>query len=204
MNYDTMKKLLKRYGFDDSDPLLEWINVGINSVETYHDWPFLQSMQDLQIVAGTADLVVPADFSRVMTLRDMSSDLKLQHHELAWWEQNITQPTTTGEPTDFVVWGGKNITVWPVPDTTTMLRLFYVRQIDEMDGGGTDVPDLPRALHYAVVQFAGAFALQMENEEDRAANAQAQAEAMCNRVWGKYSTSVSGESRRVVDTAGYC
>lgn len=202
MQLSELKTLLKRTGFSDSDPLSSWLNIGMNWVLDSRDWPFLIKLASDTVVAGTPAITLPTDFRRLITLKCVDTNNKLDPMEITEFEREISDPTVTGPPMLYLVFGDL-IDVYPTPDATYNMRLFYIKNIPALSLD-TDEPELPNSLHYAVVQAAATVALQAENEEERAQTAEQEFESTIARAWRSLSgASSSDEYRTVTDVMGY-
>lgn len=195
------KTALKRFGFDDSDPLLVWLNAGFHELEDAFAWPFLLVVADITLSAGTSLVTTPADFRKPHSIRNQTVGAKLRYVTISWFEREVDDATSTGPPEVYTMIG-EVIQVWPVPTEDTILRTVYQTKLDEMAADGAEMSG-PDAFHYPIVQKAAALALQAENEEERAKNADEQFLLAVNRLWGIYSTTEEDEPQQVVDVMGY-
>jgi hypothetical protein len=200
-----LKTALRRYGFDESDPLLTWLNAAyLNWVLAAYNWPFLEAAPYSMVASsGVATLVLPANADRIVTVKEQTHGEVLKYYERTKFEREIADHTVTGTPRYFTVTGLTGVELWPVPDISTNLRIVYLESRNELVDD-SDVPDCPANLHYAIVQAAAAIALQAENEEERAQTAEEQANNSINRVWSKYAGArTKGEDGTVTDAMGY-
>src|SRR5215831_11782059 len=97
-NLQLMIRLVERYGFDQSDPLTEVINMAMHEVEAADDWPFLEEVVLVNANPGTATLVLPTDFVKVITLRDTTHASKLKYWSRHQFALNIQDQTDPGQP----------------------------------------------------------------------------------------------------------
>lgn len=203
MQLTELQTLLKRYGFDDKDPITSWLNVGIDWVVDARNWPFLTEGTTVSLTAGNNGLTLPADARRLITAKCVETHNKLDPMERTEFERTIEDPTVTGPPQLYVATDLTALKVYPTPDASYTMRIFYVKNIDRLVNP-TDEPQLPVSLHYAIVQAAAAIALQAENEEERAQTAESQFENTIARTWGALSGPASqDEPRTVTDVMGY-
>jgi hypothetical protein len=83
------------------------------------------------------------------------------------------------------------------------MRVVYHSSRDELVND-TDVPEIPKELHYAIVQGAAAIALQAENEEERAQTAEDQFNKSVGRVWSRLAGPAAMDGTSAVrDVMGY-
>lgn len=206
MNLTALQTALKRFGFDDTDPLTTWLNAAMHEVVEEWNWPWLNTRSSVVLASGAIDLTLPADFFRVISLRvDAAGKDKLAEWELSRFEREIEDFTATGTPILFTTVGQADIRVFPTPTESTTLRLVYQRKISDMVNG-VDTPGagiIPEDLHYPIVQKAAAIALQAENEEDRAVAALQSYSDTIDKKKRKYSDTALGEPRAVVDVMDY-
>lgn len=212
MTLDELKTALKRYGFDDSDPLETWLNAAKDDLVESANWPWLMVRSTIVVAAGIGSFSLPSDGLRPVSIRNQTVGLaKLEMWPVTRWEREIDDFTAQGTPMYYTIFnvGGSNpsgtpvaVEVWPIPDVTTTFRLVYEAAISDLVNP-TDEPFLPRNLHYGIVQRAASIALQAENEEDRAQTAQGEFEATLNRALTKGSSLTLDEPQAVVDVMGY-
>lgn len=193
---------LRRFGFDDSDPLLVWLNAGLNEFQDKHRWSFLLAITNFSLTAGNSLISIPSDFRQVSSIRNKTTRLKLRYLEYSQFEREVEDPDQMGYPYIYTV-VGDSIQVWPTPDNTYDFRMIYQSALPEMTSSIGNMPG-PTRIHYPVVQAAAYLGLQAENEEDRAANAQGQFEAAVTRIWDATSgKQEDDEPQQVVDVMGY-
>lgn len=194
------KTSLKRFGFDDTDPLLIWMNAGMRELERAHTWTFLQSSV---VVASSGDaFTLPTDFVKVYSIRDMTTGAKLVRLSTSQFERDIEDPTDTGAPQLYRVIGTSDVQVWPLPDFATTYQVVYRTKFTDMSSDVAQMPG-PVEIHYPIIQGASYLALQAENEEERAKNAQAQFLAAIDGLWNTYGDNDEDEPQQVVDVMGY-
>ena len=199
MNLTALQDLLKRYGFDDSDPLTEWINAALHEIEVAYPWPFLISKTTIALSAADTTPALPADFDKVVTLRIDNS--KLSYVDPRALDRDWTLYSGSGAPSIYTIVDGI-LYVYPSPDTAYTIEFLYLRNIVEL-AAGADVPDIPAKLHYTVVLGAAYIALQAENEEERAQTAFAEFERSLARNWARLGTENQDEPGQVVNVMGY-
>lgn len=196
------KTALKRYGFSDSDPLLVWLNAAKSEFETARDWPFLFDLSNPSGAVGEDTITLPADFGRVITLRDVTNKNKLNWIEPVEFERLIEDPTEDGQPVWYTIYGTDTLVIWRVLDTAVTWRLVYQATLPDMVNDNVSMPG-PTRIHYPIVQKAASIALQAENEEDRAISAESQYQSSVGSLWRRFATPVLDEMDQVVDYQGY-
>lgn len=206
MTLTELQTALKRYGFDDSDPLTTWLNAALHDYEDAYSWPFLDvEVENIAVAAGVESLTVPADFFKPITLSDITestNERKLTPRTRQWWEENIGNKATQGSPENYTQIGLSTVQLWPVPDKTRTFRLVYQKQLTDLSAG-TDVPGIPLRHHYYLVLRAASIGLMAENEEDRARTAQLEYEGLLDRAITKYTTRQLDEFQTVQDAMDY-
>lgn len=205
MNLGELKTAVKRFGFDDSDPLASWINAAVHDFEKASDWPFLEALSEIAIAVGATTFAVPADFSKAVYLRDKTNKDPLEYWDIRRFEREIDDPASTGKPSVFTLVGMETAILWPVADTAATLRLLYMKDLGDMVGDA-DTPGnglIPTKHHWTIVQRAVAIALQAENEEERAQTAMAEYATSLNADISLYDMRYLGEPDQVQDTQAY-
>jgi hypothetical protein len=195
-----LETALKRYGFDDEDPLSTWLNAAKNEIVDEHDWPFLISRTTVVLPALTNTLPSLTNFFKVISIRDQETGRpKLEYYEPTRYEREIDDFAVSGIPRIYTTFDGSSIEAWPRPDVDRSLRVVFHTLVPDMSGPD-DVPGLPLGLHYAIVQRAASIALQAENEEERAQTAQSEYATALDRAIRKYTATTDDEPRQVVET----
>lgn len=197
MNHDELQEAVKRFGFDDSDPLTTWINAAIHDLEDASNWTFLENIFTTSTNATVDTLDVPSDLWTIHSIKILGQTEKLRYLSRNSWEDQILDDTTPGLPTHYTMVGLDTVLLWPVPDAIYSVRIFYRILVPELVGPN-DVPSaFPNKLHFAIVQRAAAIGLGAENNEDRASSAQNQYEATvaaaATTASGDHQTSSFGQ-----------
>lgn len=205
MDRSTAQTLLRRYGFDNSDPLNSWLDEGQEMFQNRHNWPFLQTLASIDGAASVASLSFPSDFFKIYSIRDTTNMWKLSELSASRWDREIEDPTTQGTPRYYTITGTSTIQLWPVPDFAYNFRVIYQRALTLVSLLTSDATSLdgPADTHYPRVLAAAYTALMAENEEDRAQQALQQFETAIDHRWGRYSKVTLDEPDQVVDVMGY-
>jgi hypothetical protein len=193
---------LKRYGFDDTDPLTLWINAAMHDFEKEADWPFLETLTTVNIIAGASTIVVPADFSRVIYFKDATNNSPLEYWDIRKFEREIGNHTSAGTPSVFSLVGMETFVLWPVAEAAVSYRLLYQKKLTDLAAGG-DIPGVPVRHHYTILLKAAAIGLQAENEEDRAQTALGEYGSALAADLRVYGARQLGEPDQVEDIQGY-
>src|SRR6476659_4991217 len=98
MDVSAIKTGLQRFGFSDDDPLLTWINASYHEIEESYPWPWLQTSAIVTVAAGVNTVAVPSDFYKLKSLRDTTTENKLQYISFTQFDRDIGDPTDSGPP----------------------------------------------------------------------------------------------------------
>lgn len=205
MRLAELQVALKRYGFNDTDPLTSWLNASLHEFEDSFRWPFLEAATTIRASANTATIsteTLPSVFRRVIILKNLTNGSKLRFFPLIRFERQIPEPSEPGNAEIYTLLELNEITVWPIPQVPTEYRLVYHRSIPDLVTS-EDVPSIPAQYHYTIVRGAAYIALQAENEEERAQTAGAGFQSDVNRAINFYSSHEDDELQTVEDVQGY-
>lgn len=184
MDLDELKTALKRYGFDDTDPLETWINAAMHELERAAPWPFLESEQPLVTVAADATYVIGNQ--RLVYIKFDGDYESLTYMGLKEFNRRFPTRTTPGKPHSYTM-VGTEARLYPVPDAVyTGHMVLRERETDLTDPPGDGPNWIPTDLHYLIVVRAAAFALKAENEEERAADALEEYNMMVTNAMSTY------------------
>lgn len=195
MTFNEIKAALKRYGFDDQDPLNTWVNSAIDQIidEADVDWIFLEERATLTGLAGVADVSLPSDCSKVKSVRDTTVELVGSGYGTAleiitYQDYNrIPNQSSSGSPQCAVLTNTNLMTMWPVPTVDSTYDLLYHKKLTSLVNS-SDVPEIPKEYHYTIVRLAAATALMAENEEERAQTAMGLYQIDLDRMRLKYGS----------------
>lgn len=201
MELPDLREALKRYGFNDSDPLNAWINAAYHEIEATHSWSFLHLELDVSLASGVAEITLPSDFFRPIKMKNLTSKRPMFFYQYRRWTRDILDATTVGVPELFTLFGGNILRVYRVPDKAYSFTLSYERKLPDLNDG-MPVPLMPEFMHYTIVRGSAYIALQAENEEDRAITAQAQFEEDLVKQIGRYGNEQLGQMDTVDDAVG--
>src|SRR5712671_4982581 len=123
MLVSEIKVALKRYGFDDEDPLLIWINAAYHEIEkAYPKWPWLEKTEIKALAAAQATLLLTGNVKRFVKVRDVTHevgqagegiDLTFYDRRYLWRAKyNLNE---SGEPEIFTIIGPRELQFFPVP-----------------------------------------------------------------------------------------
>lgn len=194
---------LKRFGFNDDDPIITWLNEGMHQFEDAHDWAFLQQITTIAAAIGASTLVLPSALHKIHSIRDVTGKVKLKYVTVSEFERTVTDPTVTGLPEIYTITGTETVQFFPVTAVARSFRVVYQEELVDMVLAPDAAMPGPTRMHYPIVQGAAMIALQAESEEDRGANAKNEFEAAISRLWGKYNKKELDEPQQVTDVMGY-
>lgn len=205
MNLGSMKTALKRYaGVSDDDPLTDWINAAMHEFAEAYPWPFLEELVQLNFNT-VIDYSVVNFLSKVISAKIQDDTEPLKYIPMLEFETSgYYDPTAVGRPTHFTLYGD-TFQVWPKPDATYTVRVFYRTTVDDLvnDADSPD-PTIPTQYHYTIVEGAAVRALQAESEETRAETARGIFEDSIDRHITKLGGArQSGQFNQVRDVMGY-
>jgi hypothetical protein len=181
MLVSDLKTGLKRFGFDNTDPLLVWLNAAYHFIEeSYEKWSFLETTETVSVTQALnpdGRVILAGKVQRIIKVRDITDAANGGEVDLDFWDRRkfgreIWNQKEQGNPTRFTIIGSNTIQVHPVPPPTRTLEVIYIKALSDLAADGEE-PLIPVKNHYLIVEKAAAIALQAENEEDRAANAEA-------------------------------
>lgn len=208
MKVSQLKTLVKRYGFDDEDPILEWINAAYHEIENaYEEWSWLEGEEVKESVSG--EFTLAASIKRMIKLRDITSELStggegtdLTFMDRRAFMRQLPNLLVTGEPYTYTIIGSSKLQVYPVPTAQRKYRATYIKALPDL-ATDEDEPLIPVSDHYTIVRGAAYLALEAENEEERAATAQAQFESALEKMITNDSIRQIGEPGEVQDVMEY-
>lgn len=203
-----MKVALKRYGFDDSDPLATWLNAALHEFESTADWVWLEEGPVVSsVAAGINTLALPGDAFKVITLRDVDHNTKITYWNRHKFTREIQNQADQGQVEVYTLLNTTVLQLWRVPAVATNFEVVYQGLCPDMaidaDVPGTAGTPFPRFCHYPIVMRAASIALQAENEEDRAKTAQSEYERGLMTCLGKNNERELDEPETVEDAQGY-
>lgn len=211
MNLSEMKTALKRYGFDDTDPLTTWLNAAMREVELANNWRCLLTEVVIPVTVGFTDFI---EHSKILSYQyyDANSQLSEPLEYLDYrrfLDIQYSDPTKStdqvSDPKYYSIFRDDDSSVKLIiyPQSTVIAgRLMYLRYATEMSDGYPQC-DFPEQFHYLIVRGAAAIGLEAENEEDRAAVAwQRFHDGIEKAIAQEYPTTVD-ENQQVQDAQGY-
>lgn len=204
---------LMRYGFDEGDPITDWVNAGLNEIRNAAEWPFLRELQSgITLAIGATSLALPPDFGKPIDVVDTTDDIAgstggrqdLEFYDPRKYHREIKQTVTPRALPEIYTQIGSSLIVWPPPSTARTFDLFYMKDDSDLALPG-DTPDwLPVRWHYSPCVFAMAhIALMAENEEDRSTTALTEQNASLERMMNWYGLGQLGTPEAVEDVQGY-
>jgi hypothetical protein len=202
----NMQVALKRYGFDDNDPLTTWLNASYRFILDQYDWPQREWKTGFVLTSGyryfdqsmiTSGTVI---FEMIRFLEvDGKNLIQMGPEE---WARVIEDQDETGTPEYYKFINDKTFQLWPVPDAAYAGSITLRMGVADLTNP-TDVPSLPDSLHYSVVQGAAAIGLEAENEEDRASTERGAVQQAVDNAIAKLRNASGSTVQTVVDAQGY-
>jgi hypothetical protein len=187
--------LRTRLGVPTGDPLLtdtnatDLVNSALHMLETEHDWPWLETSEDLATVIGTATVTPGATWMRTINLR-ISNGVSLSRRPVE--EVDFMASAGTGEPRLYAVTGA-TITLFPTPSAVLTLKHRFVRSEPDLAADG-DTPLVPASFRPAIVEYAAHLAYRRMRDEAKAAVALA--------AYGDWLKQMRARASRYADTHG--
>lgn len=115
------------------------------------------------VVGGTDTYALPADFVRLVSLRDASKRYVLEEVDATVID---TQPAATGSPTLYAV-DGSSLLIWPTPSAAVTLTLRYWATPAVMDDDA-DIPAIPSDYVDLLVTYARSKLFRWEDDKQMA------------------------------------
>jgi hypothetical protein len=207
MNVSELKTIVRRYGFDDSDPLLTWLNEGMRIVEDDRRWNFLEKAVTVSLPAfGTLPRAsIASNLSKVRWVKaypDGYDEIKLSFREPVWLDDVFLASEVTSSNPLYWTWMDEELSVYPTPEVDMSLRVRYISFAPSMTSDSS-VPGVPEPFHYGVALGAAMTALMAENEEERAQTAQTQLAARLDGLAEKWAARDQDTPTTVTDAMEY-
>lgn len=98
---------------------------------------------------------LPSDCSRIISLRQFRSDVKLSPVDMRTFHRELPDPTHTGEPECYYLDGLDSSNNWrlvfyPTPNATMNVSVHYLKRITELSADATE-PIMPVEFHNVIV-----------------------------------------------------
>lgn len=201
MNLSEAKSALKRYGFDDSDPLQLWLDAALSDLLSSQDWQFLMGEFTVTVSSGANTMTLPSDFLKMVSLRDTTNNLKLERWDARKFDREISNQAEVGKAEVYRLIGLNQILLWRTLDSAVSFRGIYEKQFAGVSDDNLDL--IPTPFHYPVVLRAASLGLMAENEEERAQTAQNEYISMLGSAAMSYQNQALDTPEVVQDTQGY-
>lgn len=206
MNIGQIKTSLKKFGFDDTDPLLDWINEANAQFVEAFDWPWLK-----QEVTGTLDggdvlvTIPPASTvpdSMSIIVPSGTDDVSVPLTYLPFTEyRDVCISSVRGFPKFWTKISDTDYRITP-PSSVLYGYVISYTAIAETFTADANTPLIPSRYHYALVRGAAAIGLDTENQEERASTQQERFQEIIDRAMAKYITEHRGRFGRIRDVRG--
>lgn len=165
---------IRDHGFDDLTEarVLGFINDAYYEMATREPWPFLETIADINTVAGSNALTMPGDFNKALSLTNLTTGRAIRHERREnIWLAGDNPLAASGEPHTF--WfRGNSIFMQDVPDRVYSLRLCYIRVPAALTATPDSTPDIPAQHHRILVLGALVKAYMLEDDPELAAQFQ--------------------------------
>ena len=144
------------------------LNEGQGFVAAQTDFRELYTAVNTTLSAGTEDLTLPTDFSRLYSLVCLGSagQENTALSQVTPSDFDSLPTDSTGRPYFYDVVGG-TLSVYPTPDASYDIQLRYWKAPTEM-AAGSDEPEIPPAYHHLLVSYALVKCFERENDYEAA------------------------------------
>src|SRR4051812_41461822 len=134
------------YGFNATDyrsRMKLWLNEGQRRVARDLDLPGRETVTSLAIVANTQTYTLPVDLQRVTYVFDDTVNNQIRLDIINKWEFEERDPLLKGQPQEYAVDAlagtGWQISLWPTPDLSYLIKVRYIQIPAPMSGDGDPV-----------------------------------------------------------------
>jgi hypothetical protein len=172
-------------GFFSDAQLNDLVNEALQAISIEDDWPWLQTSENIALVAGTAAYTPTAGWVRTKQLFIQEGD-PLTFVSLA--EIDAYGIQNRGTPDVYTIYGDQ-VLVRPVPQVAATLIHQYNKSEPLITVDGTS-PLMPVIFHYAIVAYAAHLAQKRQGDL-----AQADAELRDYKEWYKRMVSFRRRSQ---------
>jgi hypothetical protein len=198
VNVGQIKTSVKRFGFEDTDPLLDWINEANAQFVEAFDWPWLKKTLFGFLTPGTNTLPILPPLSAMpisVVIGVNNSSVPLSYKSFTEFA-TTTLFTDLGVPRFWTKMSDTQFFVAPIPDQDYGYTMYYTAAAETFTAD-TDIPLIPLRYHFALVRGAAAIGLDTENQEDRAATQQQRFQDIIDRALTYYSSEQRGSLGRI-------
>jgi hypothetical protein len=201
-----MKTALKRFGYDDSDPLTTWLNAAMHEFEDEFRWTFTELITTGTLTSGSLTLTVPSTYVRTIALTFTSPAMEDPLVYITYRDYQQRRADDGGAiPGVPMYWtkGPGGLIIHPVPDADRGYEHIFRARAADMAVDDDSPAFIPLEYHYALVEGAAAIALAVDNSEERVADHRSIFEAAMARAAGKYLSRTEGNRDQVRDIQDY-
>jgi hypothetical protein len=200
VNLTAITNGVYRFGFDASDPVVDWINEAQTEFVDSYTWPFLQtSFTNVFTVGSNFITPLPSDFGIPISLSYFTLDNKtkfpLDYRSTTDVESNETYPLAKGRPEWWSTYAGAPF-IYPLADAVYPYELDYKKEVPILVAGA-DVPIIPSKYHYALVRGAASIGLDTDNQEERSSVQYQRFRDIIDRAIARYQQPQAGSFDRV-------
>jgi hypothetical protein len=206
MNFLQLKTALKRYGFDDNDPLDIWTNAARNEMWSDLDWATTEERHTFTLPANQAEYSsLPANCFKPRTLTPSSNGVAQPSLDYIEWREfrKRYDSNEQGFPHKFTLWNIGNLRFFPVPTQSVDFEMIFHAGPVQMTGDNDQPEEFHEIFHYIIVYRSAAIGLMAENEEDRAQTAMAEYASGLDRVLRAYGAREQDQYATVQDAMEY-
>lgn len=163
------QRVYNRCGLDTADGMAtptkvnEAINEALHFIETVRPWWWLDAVETLATVAGTAEVAVSTSSQRTRSVSYATEGGTLQQVVIAVID---AESAASGKPQIYAV-DGVNLVLYPTPDAVYSLKHRFVTTEQDLTQD-SDEPLLPSSYHPAVVDYASHLVLTRTHDPERA------------------------------------
>lgn len=170
MNLGQIKTGVQRFGFDSTDPIVDWVNEAYVEFWDAFDWPWKKTELAGVMTVGQDTVTTTLVNSEVPYNMSFSPDGGVSWVPIDYvpYVEYIKLPiyTRTGYPCSWTRLGNE-IRVDPQPDYAYPFTLYHDLNLTSLSSD-TDIPLIPTRYHFTLVRGGAAIGLEAENQEDRA------------------------------------
>lgn len=208
MNLESMQTALKRFGFDNTDPLITWINAAMHDIEDSFDWPWLESKAtSISMPSGSSTITLPENCLKIITVKDATNLRKLEYYDRHKFVREIHEPLEIGLAEVYTLINTNQLQIWRVLQEETIFEVMYQATTPDLaeaeDVPTTDKNVWPPNTHYLIVLGAAAIAQDAEDEDDRSKSIQEKYDKSLMKLMAKFGERELDEPTTVQDVQGY-
>lgn len=198
MLVSAIKTGVKRFGFDDSDPLLDWINEAVIQFVDAFDWPWMKTTNQYNFIADgfTFSRNIGSNIPRNVGIVYNGVYTKLIWKPLIEFEEDGDAYCLGSLPKYWTFYGSTDsisnaINFSPIPTVNFTLIVNGQTNPPILTADG-DQPIIPPNYHYPLVRGAAAIGLDSDSQEERASVQAQRFQDSIDRAINKYRVTQTG------------